>query len=188
VKLWCIRLAAHPELLTPVLGIVHRVIAGFLLSQSGLKHTAAYAGSVTLIQRFGSAGNLNIHLHCLVLDGVVRRTEGDPVFDAARAPTGDALAGLLEQMVARLMKMLTRSGHLVGGFRAVQRTTETHSPGRRCPAARISARCHARQAPPAPGVFHGGLAWHRRRLAAARSFANTRAGGCRPRCSRPLPA
>jgi hypothetical protein len=36
-------------LLTPVLGIVHRVITGFLLSQSGLKHTAAYAGSVTLI-------------------------------------------------------------------------------------------------------------------------------------------
>ena len=105
--------AAHPELLTPVLGIVHRAIKGFVLRQSGLKHTAAYAGSVTLIQRFGSAGNLNIHLHCLVLDGVVRRTEGDPVFDAARAPTGAELAGLLEQMVARLMKLLTRRGYLV---------------------------------------------------------------------------
>jgi hypothetical protein len=56
-------LAAHPELLTPVLGIVHRVITGFLLSQAGLKRTAADAGSVTLIQRFGSAENLNIHLH-----------------------------------------------------------------------------------------------------------------------------
>ena len=96
-----------------MLGIVHRAIKGFVLRQSGLKHTAAYAGSVTLIQRFGSAGNLNIHLHCLVLDGVVRRTEGDPVFDAARAPTGAELAGLLEQMVARLMKLLTRRGYLV---------------------------------------------------------------------------
>ena len=27
-------------------------------------------GAVTLIQRFGSTANLNIHLHCLVLDGV----------------------------------------------------------------------------------------------------------------------
>jgi len=48
-----------------------------------------------------------------VLEGVYRRTEGDPVFDAARAPTGDELAGLLEQIVARLMKLLTRRGYLV---------------------------------------------------------------------------
>jgi len=35
---------------------------------------------VTLIQRFGLAANLNIHLHCLVLDGVYRcDTEGEPV-------------------------------------------------------------------------------------------------------------
>ncbi len=42
-----------------------------------------------------------------------RRTEGEPIFDEARAPTGDELAGLLDQIVARLMKMLTRAGHLV---------------------------------------------------------------------------
>jgi hypothetical protein len=30
------------------------------------------AGAVTLIQRFASAVNLNIYLHCLVLDGVYR--------------------------------------------------------------------------------------------------------------------
>jgi hypothetical protein len=52
-----------------VLRIVHRVIAGFLLEQAGLKRCAADTGAVTLIQRFGSAANLNIHLHCLVLDG-----------------------------------------------------------------------------------------------------------------------
>jgi hypothetical protein len=101
-----ILLAAHPGLLTPVLRIVHRVIASFLLSQAGLKRSAADAGSVTLIQRFGSAANLNIHLHCLVLDGVYRRTEGQPIFDAARAPTDDELASLLDKIIARLMKML----------------------------------------------------------------------------------
>ncbi|MFM7549659.1 MAG: transposase [Cyanobacteriota bacterium] len=108
-----ILLAAHHELLTPVLGIVHRVITGFLIEQAGLRRGAADAGSVTLLQRFGSAGNLNIHLHCLVLDGVYRRTEGQPVFDEARAPTGAELAGLLEQIVARLMKLLTRRGYLI---------------------------------------------------------------------------
>jgi hypothetical protein len=46
----------------------------------------AHCGAVTVIQRFGSAANLNIHLHCLVLDGVYRTTEGVPVFHAARPP------------------------------------------------------------------------------------------------------
>ncbi len=78
--------AAPPELLTPVLRIIHRVIARFLLKQAGVKCTAADTGTVTLIQRFGSAANLNIHLHFLVLDGVYRRTEGEPDFQEARAP------------------------------------------------------------------------------------------------------
>ncbi len=70
-------------------------------------------GVVTLTQRFGSAANLNIHLHCLVLDGVYRRTEGEPVFQQARAPSRDELAGLLDKIIARLMKMLTRMGRPV---------------------------------------------------------------------------
>jgi len=105
--------AVHPELLTPVLRIVHRLITRFLLKQAGLKRCAADTGAVTLIQRFGSAANLNIHLHCLVLDGVYRRTEGGPAFQKARAPTRNELEGLLDRIIARLMKMLTRQGHLV---------------------------------------------------------------------------
>jgi hypothetical protein len=50
--------AAHPEVLTPVLHIVHRAITGFLLKQAGLERRAAATGAVTLIQRFGSAANL----------------------------------------------------------------------------------------------------------------------------------
>jgi len=38
--------------------------------QAGLQRTEAKTGAVTLIQRFRSAANLNIHLHCLLLDGV----------------------------------------------------------------------------------------------------------------------
>jgi hypothetical protein len=105
--------AARPELLTAVLRLIHRVIAGFLLKQAGLKRTTADTGAVTLIQRFGSAANLNIHLHCLVLDGVYRRTGGEPVFQEARAPTGEELQGLLEKIIVRLMKKLTRLGYLV---------------------------------------------------------------------------
>lgn len=105
--------AAWPELLTPVLRVIHRVIAGFLLKQAGLKRATADTGAVTLIQRFGSAANLNIHLHCLVLDGVYRRAEGEPVFLQARAPARDELQGLLDKIIVRLLKVLTRLGYLV---------------------------------------------------------------------------
>jgi hypothetical protein len=51
--------AAHPELLTPVLQILHRVISTFLIQQAGLKRTQAYTGAVTLRKPIGSAANLN---------------------------------------------------------------------------------------------------------------------------------
>ena len=107
-------LAAHPHLLTPVLEIIHHVIARFLAKVARLKRSAARAGAVTLIQRFGSAANLNIHLHCLVLDGVYRTgSEAAPVFHEARAPTLDELHALLAKIITRILKLLTRRGHLV---------------------------------------------------------------------------
>jgi Transposase zinc-binding domain/Putative transposase len=72
--------ATQPQLLTPLLRLIHRLIARFLIQQAGLKGGDAHTGAVTLIQRFGSAANLNIHLHCLVLDGVYRSGESVPVF------------------------------------------------------------------------------------------------------------
>ena len=85
-------LASQPKLVTPVLQVVHRVITRFLLDQAGLKTDEADGGAVTLIQRFGSAANLNTHLHCLVLDGVYRRgTDGEPVFVEVPTPTDEAL-------------------------------------------------------------------------------------------------
>jgi DNA-binding transcriptional ArsR family regulator len=53
--------------------------------------------AVTLIQRFRSAGNLNIHLHCLVLDGVYRcGADGAPTFVQTKAPNDDKLHALLQ--------------------------------------------------------------------------------------------
>jgi hypothetical protein len=91
-------LAAQPKLVTPVLQVVHRVITRFLLKQAGVKTDEADSGAVTLIQRFGSAANLNIHLHCLVLDGVYRRgTDGAPEFVEVPAPTDEALQTVLHK-------------------------------------------------------------------------------------------
>jgi len=104
-------LAAQPKLVTPVLQVVHRVITRHLLDQAGLKAEQADSGAVTLIQRFGSAANLNIHLHCLVLDGVYwYDTEGEPVFVEVPPPTDEVLQTVLHKIITRLMKLLTRKG------------------------------------------------------------------------------
>ena len=83
----------------PVLQVVHRAIARLLLDQARLKAEQAEqadSGAITLIQCFGSAANLNIHLHCLVLDGGYWcGADGAPVFVAASAPTDEALQAVL---------------------------------------------------------------------------------------------
>jgi hypothetical protein len=55
-------LAAQTKLVTLELQVVHRVATRHLLGQAGLKADEADSGAVTLIQRLGSAANLNIHL------------------------------------------------------------------------------------------------------------------------------
>ncbi|MFO0272680.1 MAG: transposase [Betaproteobacteria bacterium] len=66
------------------------------------------------MQRFGSVANLNIHLHCLVLGGVYQcGDDGEPVFIEVDAPTDDELHALLQSVIERLMKLLTRRGVLV---------------------------------------------------------------------------
>ena len=42
----------------------------------------AHPGSVCMVQRYGSAVNLNVHLHAIVADGVFVRSEGAVVFRA----------------------------------------------------------------------------------------------------------
>ena len=107
-------LAAQPELVTPVLQVVQRVVTGHLLDAAQLEAGEGHGGAVTLIQRFGSAANLNIHLHCLVLDGVYRYgADGAASFVEVAAPTEDELHALLQTIITRLMKMLTRRGVLV---------------------------------------------------------------------------
>jgi hypothetical protein len=56
---------------------------------------------------------LNIHLHCLVLDGVYLNRDGAPVFHEAAAPTVEELEVLLAKIITRTMRILTRLGALI---------------------------------------------------------------------------
>jgi hypothetical protein len=63
-------LASNPDALTRVLGVATRTIARRLIGQASLTRATGATGAVTLMQRFGSALNLNVHFHMLFLDGV----------------------------------------------------------------------------------------------------------------------
>ncbi len=97
-----------------MLKIIHRAINTLLIQQTDIKRTEAASGAITLIQRFGSAANLNIHLHALVLDGVYQITaEGAPLFHPTAAPSNEQLQTLLHKIIKRIMKLLTRLDHLI---------------------------------------------------------------------------
>ncbi len=63
-------LARHPELMGKVWGIFYRTLSTHLIKKAGHTKATAQTGLVTLIQRFGSALNLNVNFHMLFLDGV----------------------------------------------------------------------------------------------------------------------
>ena len=56
--------ASRPAIMGQVLGIVYRCIATHLIKKAGFSRQPAQAGAVTLIQRFGSALNLNTSTCC----------------------------------------------------------------------------------------------------------------------------
>ena len=70
-------------------------------------------GTVTFIQRFGGALNVNPHFHTLVLDGVfVEGTGGEIVFHPAAPPTDREVAELLAVVHRRVVRLLERRGLL----------------------------------------------------------------------------
>ena len=105
-------LATDPKALMQVLGIVYRTISAHILRKSRLTHTTGATGAVTLIQRFGSALNLNIHFHMLVLDGAYLVATEAPVFRRVGPPSEAELQVLVERLAERIGRTLERQGVL----------------------------------------------------------------------------
>jgi len=105
--------AREPAAMGSVLRLVVRAIESWLIGRSGQRRVNARGGAVTLVQRFGSALNLNIHYHILALDGVYAADrQGRPRFVSVPAPTSVELNQLLEQIVQRVGRHLERRGLL----------------------------------------------------------------------------
>jgi hypothetical protein len=104
-------LAINPEALTLVLGVVYRTISRHLIDKAGLTRTTGNTGAVTLIQRFGSALNLNVHFHMIFVDGVYL-VDGEhvPIFRHVPAPTGTELQSLVQRITERVGRVLEKRG------------------------------------------------------------------------------
>ena len=108
-------LASRPQALTGVLATVTRAIETHLIHQAGLtRSSGARTGIVTFVQRFGSALNLNVHLHMIILDGVYTfDSDGHPRFHAVAQPDLPGLDRLLHSITRRILKKLERAGLLI---------------------------------------------------------------------------
>jgi hypothetical protein len=106
--------ASRPGVMGQVLGIVYRTLATHLIKKAGFTRKTARTGAVTLIQRFGSALNMDIHFHMLFLDGVyVDGANGTAArFRWVKAPTSDELTQLTRALARRIGRFLERQGLL----------------------------------------------------------------------------
>jgi hypothetical protein len=107
-------LAWDHALCRAVLAVYLRALLGFQRRKARSRDVDGRGGAVTVIQRFGSALNLNVHFHTLVLDGVFQRdSEGRLRFHPSMPPTDLEVAGLLETIRSRILRLLRRRG-LIG--------------------------------------------------------------------------
>jgi hypothetical protein len=110
VRFW---MARNPKLITLSLGIFHRALvahyraAGKKMGISG----QALTGAITVVQRFGSALNGNIHFHILALDGVyVPGPSGTLQFVETPRPAAEEVMSLIGTIQRRMLRALQRRG------------------------------------------------------------------------------
>ena len=96
-----------------MLAVVTRALTGDVIHRAGQRRCDAETGVVTFIQRFGSALNLNIHLHMRVPDGAWRFVNSKAHFERASAPTDANIERLVARLIRRITRCLVRAGVLV---------------------------------------------------------------------------
>jgi hypothetical protein len=106
------RLAYDHALCTKVLGVFSRaLLASYRRRARERGITGGQTGAVTLIQRFGSALNLNVHFHTQVLDGVFTEQPcGTLRFHALPPPTDTEVQDVVEEVACCVRGLLGPDG------------------------------------------------------------------------------
>ena len=117
-------MAASQDLTAKVHTIIRTTIGQYYVNQAvarGLDRATVHPGSVTFIQRFGSAINVNLHFHCVFMEGVYvdRTTQGlRPRFVQGESPTDADIAAVVQKISRRVIRTLRRLGYLETGMEA----------------------------------------------------------------------
>jgi hypothetical protein len=101
-------LARNAKLQSQILGICLRAIHALIAKKAGRK---LKTGAVTLLQRFGGALNLNLHLHMLVLEGGYYDTPDGPRFAWIEKPTDEEIQALVKTIAHRVIRALKKHGN-----------------------------------------------------------------------------
>jgi hypothetical protein len=105
-------LAWDHTLCRAVSGVFVRAVLGDLrrrARQAGVP--GGRGGAVAIIQRFGAALNLNVHVHALGFDGVYVEEQGGALrFHETAPPTDDEMDRLLRTIDRRVQRLLARRG------------------------------------------------------------------------------
>ena len=107
--------AVKPKIMAEVLNITNNAISKFLTKKSGLTRKTGKTGSVTLIQRFGSALNLNVHFHQLFIDGAYE-LDADmrpSSFHTTPPPSRREVEEVLKKIVLRVLRLMEKRGLLI---------------------------------------------------------------------------
>src|SRR5437870_9105520 len=110
--------APSKELTAKVHTIIRTTIAQYYVNQavkSGIVRQKVQPGSVTFIQRFGGAINLNVHYHVVFLEGVYldRTDQGlKPHFVKGEPPSDTDIAEVLQKISRRVIRTLRQLAYL----------------------------------------------------------------------------
>src|SRR5262245_47895659 len=118
-------MAASQDLTAQVHTIIRTTIGQYYVNKAvtrGFARANLYPGSVTFIQRFGSAINLNLHFHCVFMEGVyLDRTEAGlkPRFLTVEPPIDANVADVIQKISHRVIRKLRHLGYLEAGLDSV---------------------------------------------------------------------
>jgi hypothetical protein len=105
-------LARKPELLAGVRRIAMSEVFGFYEGQVAARVLPSRGGAVVATQRFGSALNLNVHLHALLADGVYQKhRDGVIRFRRGGAPTTEEVEEVAVRIAERVEAWLSSQGY-----------------------------------------------------------------------------
>ncbi len=118
-------MAASQDLTATVHTIIRTTIGQYYVNQAvtrGVPRDKVHPGSVTFIQRFGSAINVNVHYHVVFLEGIYldRPDQGlKPRFLQGDPPSDADITAVVQKISRRVIRKLRQLGYLEAGIDAV---------------------------------------------------------------------